>query len=194
MTLAARWGVMLKPGDAAPDFVLKDSEGRDVRLSGFSGSPIVLYFYPKDNTPGCTIQAKRFRDHYPEIVAHGAVVVGVSLDPVEKHKEFLEDCDLPFPLLADPDGRVHDLYDAWRTTLLGRSSLGVRRCTFLIDGDGIIYEVYKTVNVFTHANTVLKDLERLKAQKAWGRHTNGVTDKKRKKKEKDPFEDELTKP
>jgi len=194
MTQAKRCGTMLKPGDAAPDFVLKDSEGRDVRLSGFAGSPIVLYFYPRDNTPGCTIQAKRFRDHYPEIVAHGAVVVGVSLDPVEKHKEFLEGCELPFPLLADPDGRVHDLYDAWRTTLLGRSSLGVRRCTFLIDGDGIIYEVYKTVNVFTHANTVLKDLERLKAQKAWGRHTNGVADKKRKKKEKDPFADELAKP
>lgn len=185
---------MLKPGDAAPDFVLKDAEGRDVRLSSFSGSPIVLYFYPKDNTPGCTIQAKRFKDHFPEIVAHGAVVVGVSLDPVERHKQFSDDCELPFPLLADPEGRVHDLYDAWRTTLLGRSALGARRCTFLIDGDGIIYEVYKTVNVFTHANTVLKDLERLKAQKAWGRHTNG-DEKKRKKKPKDPFEgDELVKP
>ena len=174
---------VLKPGDAAPDFVLKDGDGRDVRLSGFSGSPIVLWFYPKDFTAGCTIEAKRFRDHYPAIVAHGAVVVGVSLDSMESHKEFAAECGLPFPLLADPDGRVHDLYDAWRTSLLGRSSLGVRRCTFLIDGDGIIYEVYRTVNVFGHARTILKDLERMKAQKAWGRH-NGE-DKKAKRKEKD---------
>src|SRR5688572_19133755 len=194
MTQAKRWGTMLKPGDAAPDFVLKDAEGRDVRLSSFSGSPIVLYFYPKDSTPGCTIQAKRFRDHYPEIVAHGAVVVGVSLDPVETHRKFQEQCDLPFPLLADPDGRVHDLYDAWRTTLLGRSSLGVRRCTFLIDGDGIIYEVYKTVNVFTHANTVLKDLQRLRAQKAWPKNHDGIEkERRRRKKESDPFEGDLVK-
>jgi peroxiredoxin Q/BCP len=186
---------MLKPGDAAPDFVLKGPDGHDVRLSSFSGSPIVLYFYPKDNTPGCVIQSKRFRDHYPEIVAHGAVVVGVSLDTHERHREFTDECDLPFLLLADPDGRVHDLYDAWRTTLLGRSSLGVRRCTFLIGGDGIIYEVYKTVNVFTHANTVLKDLERMRAQKAWGKVTDGAQkERKRRRKEKDPFEDDLVKP
>lgn len=185
--------MMLKPGDAAPDFVLKDGDGRDVRLSGFSGSPIVLFFYPRDSTPGCRIEAKRFRDHFPEIVGHGAVVVGVSLDSIESHKEFSTECDLPFPLLSDPDGRVHDLYDAWRTTLLGRSSLGVRRCTFLIDGDGIIYEVYKTVNVFGHAKTILKDLERMKAQKAWGRHTNGIAGKKVRKKEKDPFEDDFEK-
>lgn len=184
---------MLKPGDAAPDFVLKGPDGQDVRLSGFSRSPIVLYFYPRDNTPGCTIQAKRFKDHFPEIVAHGAVIVGVSLDPVETHKEFSEECELPFPLLADPDGRVHDLYDAWRTTLLGRSSLGVRRCTFLIDGDGIIYEVYKTVNVFTHANTVLKDLERMRAQKAWGKHANGAEKERKRRKEETAFEDDALK-
>lgn len=182
---------MLKPGDAAPDFVLKGTDGNDVRLSSFSGSPIILFFYPKDSTPGCTIQAKRFKDHYPEIVAHGAVVVGVSLDPVERHRKFSDECGLPFSLLADPDGRVHDLYEAWRTTLLGRSSLGVRRCTFLIDGDGIIYAVYRTVNVFTHANKVLRDLERLKAQKAWGRnHQANGQGKKPKKKAKDPFEDD----
>ena len=173
---------MLKPGDAAPDFVLKDGDGRDVRLSGFAGSPIVLWFSPKDFTTGCTIEAKKFRDHYPEIVAHGAVVVGVSLDGIESHKRFAADCGVPFPLLADPDGRVHDLYDAWRTTLLGRSSLGVRRCTFLIDGDGIIYQVYRTVNVFGHAKAILKDLERMKAQKAWGRNGSNGEDKGKKRK------------
>jgi peroxiredoxin Q/BCP len=192
-TPAAACLPMLKPGDAAPDFVLKDGEGRDVRLSSFSGSPIVLFFYPRDRTPGCTIEVKRFRDHFADMRGHGAVVVGVSLDDVASHKAFGDDCGLPFPLLADPDGRVHDLYDAWLTTLLGRSSLGVRRCTFLIDGDGIIYSVYKTVNVFRHANQVLKDLERMRAQKAWGRHTNGLDRKARRKAPKDAFEDELAK-
>jgi peroxiredoxin Q/BCP len=183
---------MLKPGDAAPDFVLKDGSGRDVRLSSFSGSPIVLFFYPKDHTASCTIEVKRLRDHHDEFRAHGAVVVGVSLDDVASHKRFGDDCGLTFPLLADPDGRVHDLYDAWRTTLLGRSRLGVRRCTFLIDGDGIIYSVHRTVNVFRHARQLLKDLERMKAQKAWGRQANGV-DRKARKKAKDAFEDDLAK-
>lgn len=183
---------MLKPGDAAPDFVLKDGDGRDVRLSSFSGSPIVLFFYPKDHTVGCTLQVKGFRDRYDEFRAHGAVLVGVSLDGVASHKEFAEDCGLPYPLLSDADGRVHDLYDAWRTTLLGRSRLGVRRCTFLIDGDGIIYSVHKTVNLLTHARQLLKDLERMKAQKAWGRQPNGH-DKKARKKAKDAFEDDLAK-
>lgn len=184
---------MLKPGDAAPDFVLKDGDGRDVRLSSFSGSPIILFFYPRDNTPGCRVEVKGFRDRQAELQAHQAVVVGVSLDDAASHKSFGEDCGLSFPLLADPDGRVHDLYEAWRTTLLGRSSLGVRRCTFLIDGDGIIYKVYRTVNVFRHASQVLKDLERMKAQKAWGRQTNGAERKAKRRKEKDAFEDELTK-
>lgn len=164
---------VLKPGDAAPDFVLKDGNGNDVRLSSYSGRPIVLFFYPKDATPGCTIQAKGLRDHKAELDAHNAIVVGVSLDPPSKHQAFAEDCELPFPLLSDPEGRVHDLYNAWRTTLFGRSSLGVRRCTFVIDADGIIRDVHKHVNVFAHAKQVLQDLERLHAQKSWGK-TNGT--------------------
>lgn len=164
---------MLKPGDAAPDFVLKDPQGRDVRLSSFSGRFIVLFFYPRDSTPGCTIQAKGLRDHHAEIQAHNAIVVGVSLDQPETHLEFTQECGLPFTLLSDPEGRVHDLYDAWRTSLFGRSALGVRRCTFIIDGDGIIREVHKNVNVFGHARVVMKDLERLAAQKSWGRAANG---------------------
>lgn len=175
---------MLKPGDAAPDFVLKDADGRDVRLSGFSGHPIVLFFYPKDHTPGCRIEARRFQDRLPDFAALGAVVVGVSMDSVESHRRFRDDCRLGFPLLADPDGRVHDLYDAWRTSLLGRSRFGVRRCTFLIDGDGIIYSVHRTVNVFRHARQILKDLERMKAQKAWGRQANGL-DRRGKPKERE---------
>ncbi|MEK6976308.1 MAG: peroxiredoxin [Candidatus Thermoplasmatota archaeon] len=160
---------MLKPGDAALDFVLKDQDGHDVRLSSFSGRPIVLFFYPKDLTPGCTIQAKGLRDHMADIAKHNAVVVGVSLDNSERHLEFQETCDLGYPLLSDPEGRVHDLYDAWRTTLLGRSHFGVRRCTFVIDADGIIRAVHATVNVFTHARTIVKDLNRMAAQKPWPR-------------------------
>ncbi len=167
---------MLREGDAAPDFVLKDADGKDLRLSSFSGHPIVLYFYPKDHTPGCTLQAKRLRDHYEEMAGRGAVVVGVSLDSVESHCAFRDKHHLPFHLLSDPDGRVHDLYEAWRTTLLGRSSLAVRRCTFLIDPDGIIRKVYGSVNVLGQVNHVIKDLERLEAQQAWGKG-NGVARK-----------------
>lgn len=160
---------MLREGDAAPDFVLKDADGNDVRLSSFSGKPIVLYFYPKDSTPGCTIQAKGLRDRYEEIAEHGAVVVGVSLDDVESHCAFRDRLDLPFILLADPDGRVHDLYEAWRTSLFGRSRFAVRRCTFIIDETGIIAKSYSNVNVMGHAKQVIKDLARLAAQNSWGK-------------------------
>jgi peroxiredoxin Q/BCP len=165
---------MLRPGDAAPDFVLKDADGKDLRLSTFSGRPIVLYFYPKDFTWGCTLEAKSFRDHYQEIAAHGAVVVGVSLDDVDSHCRFRDKHDLPFHLVSDADGRVHDLYEAWRTTLLGRSSLGVRRCTFIIDPLGIIRKVYRRAGRFAHAKQIIRDLERLEAQQAWGK-ANGST-------------------
>jgi thioredoxin-dependent peroxiredoxin len=160
---------VLKEGDAAPDFVLKDADGKDVRLSSLAGKPIVLYFYPRDGSPSCTLQAKGFRDRHEELAGHGAAVIGVSLDPVEEHAEFRDKHELPFTLLADPEGRVHDLYEAWRTTLLGRNSLAVRRCTFLIDGDGIIAKVYPRPNVLRHAKQVIRDLERIQAQKAWGK-------------------------
>jgi peroxiredoxin Q/BCP len=156
-------------GDAAPDFVLRNGDGKDVRLSNFSGQSIVLYFYPKDHTPGCTVQAKRFRDVYEEIASHGAVVVGVSLDDSDSHCKFQAEYHLPFHLLSDVDGRVHDLYAAWRTTLLGKNALGVRRCTYLIDGDGIIRKTYHRVNVLTHAKQVVQDLGHLTAQRQWGK-------------------------
>ncbi len=161
---------MLREGDAAPDFVLKDADGNDLRLSGFSGRSIVLYFYPRDGTPGCTIEAQKFRDQHGAIEALDAVIIGVSLDNESSHCDFRDRHELPFHLVSDPDGRVHDLYEAWRTTLLGRNSLGVKRCTYLIDGDGIIRRSYGRVNVLGHAKSVVKDLERIKAQARWGKN------------------------
>lgn len=156
-----RLGAVLKVGDAAPDFVLEDSDGRSVRLSSFIGNPVVLFFYPKDHTPGCTIEAQRFRQEHDAIQEAGGVVLGVSMDDADSHCSFRDKHDLPFHLLADLDGHVHDLYDAWRTKLFGRNSLGVRRCTYLIDSDGIIRRVYKTINVLGHAKKVREDLELL---------------------------------
>lgn len=150
---------MLKPGDAAVDFMLHDADGKELRLSSFSGRPIVLYFYPKDSTPGCTLEAKGFRDHGADFEALNAAVVGVSLDGPESHACFRDKYDLNFHLVSDPEGRVHDLYGAWRTTLLGRNALGVKRCTYLIDGDGIVRKTYKLVNPMTHASHVVKDLQ-----------------------------------
>lgn len=169
---------MLRPGDAAPDFVLKDEAGQDLRLSTFSGRPIVLYFYPRDDGLGGAIEAKRFRDHHEDILGHGAVVVGVSLDGTESHGVFRARHDLPFHLVSDPDGRVHDLYEAWHTTLFGRTRFAVRRCTYLIDEDGIIRRVYRSVNVVGHARQVVKDLERLAAQRSWGKPNAKLKDLK----------------
>lgn len=154
---------VLKAGDAAPDFVLKDADGNDVRLSHLQGHPVVLYFYPKDHTPGCTVEAKGFRDAYRDFEAADAAVFGVSLDDAAAHCSFRDRHHLPFGLLCDPDGRIHDMYGAWRTTLLGRNVLGVRRCTYLIDARGIIAKTYKRVAPGRHAAEVLADLQALRA-------------------------------
>lgn len=154
---------MLKPGDAAPDFVLPDADGKPVRLSTFSGKWLVVYFYPRDRTPGCTIEAKGFRDEFEALAEAGVVVVGVSLDDTESHCDFREKYDIPFHLLSDADGRIHDLYDAWRTRLFGRHAIGVRRCTFLVDPQGIIRYVYRVVQPVGHAKAVRAKLESLRS-------------------------------
>lgn len=160
---------VLKPGDAAPDFVLKDQDGEDLRLSRFAGHPIVLFFYPRDNAPGCALEARGFRDQAETLAEQDARVVGVSLDGPEIHRAFRSRNRLTFPLLSDPDGRVHDLYEAWRTTLFGRRSWAVRRCTYLIDTDGIIRRVYRRANPLLHARQVVKDVRRMAAQRSWGK-------------------------
>ena len=148
--------------------MLKDSHGKDTRLSAYSGRPIVLCFLKRDTNRLDNLALLRLRDHHGKLAAMGATVVGVSLGSVQTHADWRHKHEVPFHLLSDPEGRVHDLYDAWRTTLFGRSPIAVRRCTFVIDNAGLIRAVHRNVNVFTHAKAVLKDLERLAAQKSWG--------------------------
>lgn len=167
---------MLKPGDAAPDFVLKDQDGEDLRLSRFAGHPIVLFFYPRDHAPGCTLEVRGLRDQADALAEQDARVVGVSLDDPSDHRAFRDKNGLSFPLLSDPDGRVHDLYEAWRTTLFGRRSWAVRRCTYLIDTDGIIRRVYRSVNPVLHGRQVVKDVRRLAAQRSWGKQNARLRD------------------
>lgn len=160
---------VLKPGDAAADFVLKDSEGRDQRLSNHTGKIIVLCFFKRDTNRLDNLHLLRLRAVHERLLEKGAVVVGVSLGSVISHADWRAKHNIPFPLLSDPEGRVHDLYDAWHTTLLGRRPAAVRRCTYLIDEDGILRRSYGTPNVVTHAARLVKDVERLKAQRSWGK-------------------------
>ncbi len=161
--------LVLKPGDAAADFVLKDSEGRDQRLSNHSGKTIILCFLKRDTNRLDNLQLVRLRAVHSRLVEMGAVVVGVSLGSVTRHAGWRAKHNIPFPILSDPEGRVHDLYDAWHTTLLGRRPAAVRRCTYLIDGDGILRRAYRQPNVVLHASRLVKDVERLKAQRSWGK-------------------------
>jgi peroxiredoxin Q/BCP len=131
----------LKTGDIAPDFETVDDSGRKVRLSDFRGRKVVLYFYPKDDTPGCTTQACGFRDSYDQVEEKGAVVLGVSPDGVESHQKFKEKYDLPFPLLADQDKEIANKYGVWgEREFAGRKYMGVNRSHFVIDEEGKIID------------------------------------------------------
>lgn len=150
---------MLKTGDTAPDFTLPDQAGTPVSLSGFRGRTVVLYFYPKDNTPGCTNEACSFRDHYAALQEKGVVVLGVSPDSEASHQKFASKHDLPFPLLADTDHAVAEAFGAWgEKSLYGRKFMGLLRSTFLIDGDGVIRHVWKKPKTAIHAEEVLAKL------------------------------------
>lgn len=151
-------------GSPAPDFTLpSDTEG-DVTLSALRGKPVVLYFYPKDNTPGCTTQACDFRDRLERIQAAGATVLGVSRDSVRRHQNFRAKYTLNFPLLCDPEGEVHQLYEAWgEKKMYGRVSIGPIRSTFLIDAEGVVQEAWRKVRVKGHVDKVLEALEALTA-------------------------------
>ncbi len=146
----------MKKGDMAPDFTLADKEGRSVTLSGFSGRKVVLYFYPKDNTPGCTRQACAFAGSFAEFRKKDVVVIGISRDSVESHRKFAEKYDLPFILLSDPELQAIQAYGVWQEKkLYGKSSMGVVRTTFIIDESGVIAEVMPKVKPDTNAADVL---------------------------------------
>ena len=150
---------MIEEGKPAPDFELKSDTGETVRLSDFRGKPVVLYFYPKDDTPGCTAQACGIRDAYGEFEQAGAVVLGVSPDRVSKHVKFKEKYDLPFTLLADPEHEVAERYGVWgEKKYMGRSYMGVSRTTFVIAPDGTVAEVMENVKPDSHADDVLASL------------------------------------
>jgi len=148
---------MLKEGGQAPDFVTRDTDGNEVRLSDFRGRRVVLYFYPKDDTPGCTKQACSIRDSYSEFEERGIKVLGVSLDDQASHRKFADKYELPFTLLSDTDHAVADAYGVYgEKEFMGKKYMGVDRKTFLIDEQGRLKKVFNKVNVEEHADEVLE--------------------------------------
>jgi thioredoxin-dependent peroxiredoxin len=147
---------MLKEGDSAPDFTVKDQDGNDIKLADYRGQKVVLYFYPKDDTPGCTKEACSFRDANDVYAEKGIKVFGVSTDSEKSHQKFIAKYDLPFTLLADTDKKIVNDYGVYgEKSMYGKKYMGVNRMTFLIDEDGKIAKVFNKVNVSEHATEVL---------------------------------------
>lgn len=154
----------IEAGQPAPDFSLPADDGSTVSLSGLKGRPVVLYFYPKDDTPGCTKEACAFRDLHSELGAAGAVVLGVSPDDVASHGRFRDKYRLNFRLLADPDHALAESYGAWREkNMYGKKSMGIQRSTWLIGPDGVVRKVWKKVSVDGHDQAVLEELRKIGA-------------------------------
>jgi peroxiredoxin Q/BCP len=150
---------MVEEGKPAPDFELPSDNGEHLKLSSLRGKPVVLYFYPKDDTPGCTTQACGIRDVYSDFRERGAVVLGVSPDDEASHAKFKEKYSLPFTLLADPQHEVSELYGVWKErNLYGKKSMGIERSTFVIDPEGKVAKVMRRVKPDTHAADVLAAL------------------------------------
>jgi len=149
-------------GSKAPAFALSSDAGKTIQLSDFRGSPVLLYFYPKDDTPGCTKEACAFRDASAQLAELGAVVLGVSADSVESHARFRDKFALNFPLLSDESHGMCEQYGAWREkNMYGKKSMGIQRSTYLIDGKGKIVRVWKRVSVDGHDAEVLEALREL---------------------------------
>ena len=152
----------LEIGDKAPDFAMPTDGGGKVSLEGLKGKPVVLYFYPKDDTSGCTAEACAFRDILPDFSQLDATVIGVSRDSVESHQKFKEKYQLSFPLASDTDGSVTEAYGVWgEKSMYGRKYMGIERSTFLIDKKGIIRDIWRKVKVPGHAAEVLDALSKL---------------------------------
>lgn len=150
---------MLKEGDKAPDFKLKDSNGKIVSLKDFRGKDVVLYFYPKDDTSGCTKEACSFRDSYPDFNKLDAVILGISADSEESHRKFISKYELPFTLLSDPGKEAIDAYGVWKEkSMYGKKYMGIERTTFLIDRNGKIKKIFPKVKVDGHADEILSFL------------------------------------
>jgi peroxiredoxin Q/BCP len=149
----------LKEGDVAPEFSAATNGGGRLSLADFKGKNVILYFYPKDDTPGCTKEACAFRDHFADFKEKGAVVLGVSTDPVKSHDKFVEKFKLPFTLLADEDKQIVTAYEVWgEKSFLGRKYQGTNRVTFLIGPDGRIRKIWPKVKPEEHAREVLAAL------------------------------------
>lgn len=147
---------MVTEGQPAPDFTLPSDSGESVSLSQFRGSPVVLYFYPKDDTPGCTTQARGLRDVWGELQEKGAVVLGISPDSPKRHVKFKEKYDLPFTLLSDEEQKVAEAYGTWvEKSMYGRTYMGMERSTFVIDADGNVAKIMRKVKPAEHADDVL---------------------------------------
>ena len=160
--MAANAELKVNEGDTAPDFTAPTNGGGEVSLSQFRGQAVVLYFYPKDNTPGCNKEACGFRDAHDEIMARGAVVLGVSADSAARHDKFIDKFGLPFTLIADEDKSICETYGVWgNKSFMGRTFLGINRRTFLIDADGVIRKIWPKVKVAVHAAEVLDALDEL---------------------------------
>ncbi len=150
----------ISSGKSAPDFELKDDTGKSRKLSDFRGHPVILYFYPKDDTPGCTTEACNFRDDYSAYQKAGVTILGVSADTVESHAKFKAKFGLPFPLLADLDHKICDVYGVWGLKKnMGREYEGILRTTFLIDPQGKISHVYENVRPAEHSTELLAALK-----------------------------------
>ncbi|MBI2885010.1 MAG: thioredoxin-dependent thiol peroxidase [Candidatus Omnitrophica bacterium] len=154
----------LSIGQPTPDLPLQDDQGRTVRLADFRGKTVVLYFYPKDDTPGCTKEACGFRDRLDRVARAGAVVLGVSADSVASHQRFKAKYGLTFPLLSDPEKRLAEAYGVWkRKSLYGRTFLGIERTTVIIDATGRVAKIFPRVKVEGHVDQVLDAIESLRA-------------------------------
>jgi thioredoxin-dependent peroxiredoxin len=154
--------MMLQIGQTAPDFTAKDSSGKSIRLHNYSDRWLILYFYPKDNTPGCTTEAQEFTEYAEKFAELGAMIVGVSPDSEKSHCQFIEKHNLSIQLLSDPDHKIIDTYGVWRLKkFMGKEFMGVVRSTFLITPDGKIAYIWDGVRVKSHVKKVLQKLEEI---------------------------------